>query len=132
MFEERLKNVFYAVECDTNSRFYLKKWFEKYYDEKDWHTDIGYRVEVGQFHGHPVCILITFCTIRGRDIAFYEATSPIVNWNMIEEWMRKYCPAFTDSRRCNTGSFFNHCNIDIGKANDADAEERSKRAPVGL
>lgn len=49
----------------------------------------GYMVTVGECAGMPVCVCVTFARIRGRIVAFYYATSQVVDHRMVEKWLAK-------------------------------------------
>jgi hypothetical protein len=65
---------------------------------------MGLFVEVGKFGGKPVCLSLSTAVVRGQKILFYDATSLVVHWDMIEKWLKENLPvtAFEDNdpRRC--------------------------------
>ena len=54
---------------------------------------LGYGETVGHFGGMPVAVSVTFARVCGQVIAFYEATSQVVDHRMVEKWTRTAFPA---------------------------------------
>jgi hypothetical protein len=51
---------------------------------------IGFWTEVGKDHGRPVCISVFWYFVDGIPVAFWEPTSRIVNYDMIEKYLAQY------------------------------------------
>jgi len=66
---------------------------------------LGYGHEIGKFHGHPVFVAISFNVVAGRLIAFYEATSRVVEHDMVRKWTETEFPA---SRGHTNATNFSH------------------------
>lgn len=61
---------------------------------------------------YPVCISLFINEVNGRKILFLEATSIVVNWDMISTWLIENLPktAFRDNgyiNKTNAMNFFN-------------------------
>lgn len=52
----------------------------------------GPLITVGKLDKRPVCIAPLVHTVNGKKIMFLEATSVLVDWNMIEKWLRINLP----------------------------------------
>lgn len=79
-----LKDVCCIVEASKGSQFLL---WEKYHDEVNWISqNSGDMVTVGQCNNLPVVISIFYATICGKRVAFWEATSRMVDYEMVREW----------------------------------------------
>lgn len=52
----------------------------------------GPLVTVGQVNGRPVCISLFVNTIGGKKVVFYEATSVMVDHDMIDHWFLDHLP----------------------------------------
>lgn len=94
-----MENIKGIVEANSNE--YLSLW-------KEYHKERGHRwndsnggplVYVGYVGGQPVCISLRTVIIDDIKVVTYEATSAIVDHDLIDEWFKKYAPktAFTDS-----------------------------------
>jgi hypothetical protein len=47
---------------------------------------------VGIVDGRPVCLSLLTNEVDGHKLLFIEATSQIVDWKMIEEWLQRSMP----------------------------------------
>ena len=73
------------------------------YDWKDERS--GYLITVGEiFPNTPVCITVSFATIKGQRIAFWHDCSRIVDHNLIAEWFKVNVP---NARKANAMNFHN-------------------------
>lgn len=88
-----------------------------------WEGDrAGWMVEVGKVNGAPVCISMMGATLDGVRVLFYEATSRVVDWGMIEAWFKENCWPRWDSgtRRAHCDAMnFHHCLDAIRERNAA-------------
>lgn len=48
----------------------------------------GYMVTVGKLDGRPICVTPHIHTIDGVKVLYVEATSQVVDWVMIENWIK--------------------------------------------
>lgn len=64
---------------------WLKKGPSKWYQ-----VGVGTFQEVGKDHGRPVCISIFWYFIDGVPVGIWEPTSQVVNYPMIEDFLKKY------------------------------------------
>lgn len=53
----------------------------------------GYGVTVGFLDNRPVCIFLRTAKIDNKDVIFIDATSVVVDWNMINEYINKRFPS---------------------------------------
>jgi len=63
---------------------------------------------VGKINDLPVCIQVGWYTIGSTVCCFYEPTSRIVDWNMIEEFLKKKAPKAKTTSINNLGRVFTH------------------------
>lgn len=72
----------------------------------------GWLVEVGKLDGRPVCVNVRGSLLNGLAVLFYEATSEVVDWRMIENWFQERCwPKWDNGTRrahCDADNF-HHC-----------------------
>lgn len=54
---------------------------------------LGYGKGIGQCAGMPVYVSVTFAKIHHHVVAFYEATSQVVDHRMVERWLKTEFPA---------------------------------------
>lgn len=91
--EDVYKDVYGIVEA--NSFETLKLW-------QDWHQGKGYSwvqnnsgwlEQVGKIGGKQVWISPLAHIVNGRKILFVEATSAVVDWDMIEDYLKENVPS---------------------------------------
>ena len=73
----------------------LRLWQDVKKYRPEWTLDqslSGPLVTVGHIGDRPICISVFVHTIGGERIAFVEATSQLVDWKMIEEWLMEHLP----------------------------------------
>ena len=99
-YEEFLEGVVGVVEATSYES--MKLW-ETYHKEKGYswvQNPSGPLVTVGWLmNDRPVCISLFCNTIKGHKILFLEATSILVDWEMINVWLKENLPktAFQDN-----------------------------------
>lgn len=101
--ERNRLDAVYLVEADDFAQ--LRLWIENAVDGKrsgwdapfrrmSWAQEtLGYGREIGRFGGMSVCVTVSFARIKGHVVAFYEATSLVVDHRMVEEWLKVEFPA---------------------------------------
>lgn len=75
-----------------------------------WEQDCRGRIEtIGKLNKKPVAVCIFWYRIEGVAVGFYEATSVVVDHDMVRNWLEKTYPKaqFTNA------SNFHHCAHDI-------------------
>ena len=90
---ERYKDVTGIVEVTSYESFMLWK---QWHQQKDytWKESLsGPLITVGYIDGRPVCIAPLVHVVNGRSIMFVEATSELVDWKMIEDWLVENVPS---------------------------------------
>lgn len=97
--------VVYLVEATDKEVF-------SFWDRRDrygiceWHqANPGLWMQIGSFHGRPIAVTLTFQFIDGHKVCFYDGTSELVDWKMINEWLDKKAPGI---KRTNASNF-HHC-----------------------
>lgn len=88
---------------------------------KEYHKEKGYTwvqqtsgslVTVGEFGDMPVCIAPLVHIVDGKKIMFVEATSIVVHWLIIEEWLKNNVPsAVRDDGYLNKQNAMNFFNL---------------------
>lgn len=114
---ESLEDVYKDVHgiVEANSFETLKLW-------QDWHKEKGYSwvqnnsgwLElVGELAGKQVWISPLAHIVNGRKILFVEATSAVVDWGMIEDYLKENVPSAIKEggylNKQNAGNF--HCLV---------------------
>ncbi len=112
----------YLVEADDFAQ--LRLWIENAEegDRQGWKSPfkkvrweqvgLGYGHEIGKFGGMPVCVCVSFARIKGHLVAFYEATSQVVDHRMVEEWLKTEFPS---SRGKTNAQNFHNCLLDLDR-----------------
>lgn len=110
------ENVEFVVEATDEERFLL--WCVHFdnpnpkYPEsriKSWEQEMrGFGREIGTFHGHPIFISITYAKLEGKRVAFLEATSRIVDYSLVNDWVDREFKNRMPARVTNSTNF-SHC-----------------------
>mgnify|MGYP000878653599 FL=1 len=88
------------VEANSYERMTL---WERWIDKTEWQQHLqGRLVTVGTYHRRAVCVSLVWATIRGKAVLFLEATSELVDWKMIDAWLKK---EFPDVRKVDAMNF---------------------------
>lgn len=78
------------VEANSYERMTL---WDKWVDKTEWQQHLqGRLVTVGAYRNRAVCVSLVWATIRGKAVCFLEATSELVDWKMIDAWLKKEFP----------------------------------------
>jgi hypothetical protein len=122
--EERLERTSWVVEAGHNEQLLM---WGRHWDNpnskyprskvKSWEQgQSGFMVTVGYFGEHPVSVDMQWEKIAGKWVCFYSPTSRVVDFEMIEKWMKENFEGKTkDGRWAHTnGSNFGNCLRDIG------------------
>lgn len=89
-----LDGVVGVVEANHFEKHALWKANRAKTEERKWVENLsGYGVTVGHLAGRPVFISLITATIDDRKILFIHPTSKVVDWDLIEEWLRTNLPA---------------------------------------
>lgn len=89
--EEGLKQTFGLIEATSAERQHI---WERWSKDKGftWEQQGGFFVTVGILLERPICISVLFVRINGKLILFWYATSELVDYVMITEWLKKNLP----------------------------------------
>lgn len=72
----------------------------------------GWLLEIGRLDNRPICINVRGSLLNGLAVLFYDATSQVVDWQMIEDWFQERCwPKWDNNTRrahCDAANF-HHC-----------------------
>lgn len=92
--EDVYKDVYGIVEANSFETLELWKYWHK---EKGYawvQNNSGWLVKVGEIiEGKEVWISPLAHIVNGRKILFVDATSSVVDWNMIEEYLKENVPS---------------------------------------
>lgn len=116
---EYFKNVDYLVEADQFSALAL--WQEFHHDKnptkpwiKNWHQNGGKAVAIGMIDERPIVVQIEYCLLNNKLVGFWDTSSQLVDYLMIEEWFKKFAPNIEE---CNASNF-HYCLESIGVLNE--------------
>ena len=82
------ENVEYLIEANEFARHTLNK---RYCGSVEWKNGIGFKCEkMGYVTGDDRCVMCRFCFSRlnGKLICFYEPVSILVDYDMIDNWIK--------------------------------------------
>jgi hypothetical protein len=111
LMAERIAATQYLVEADDFAQSAL---WERYASEtyrRDWAAVSWEQLNPGTLRtiGHvgdlPVCVCLSWARIGSLLVCFYEATSVMVDWNMVKAWLRDTFPNVPKTDATN----FSHC-----------------------
>lgn len=96
--DPRLKSTDFVVEATNAEHFFL---WREFHDRTEWKEGhLGYMETIGHVQGRPVCICLTWDVIDGMNVMFVDATSQLVDWEMVERWLDRHCnPKWDNSTR---------------------------------
>lgn len=99
MFKEkekdpRFQKVMYFIEATSSER--MEIWHNYRFNQ----DSSGLWMQIGTFWRQPVTISVLFAELGGAAICFFEATSNVVNHEMVENWIDyQFKPRTHDDRR---------------------------------
>lgn len=105
-----LSDIEAIIECDSFSQHALWK---EFHERCEWKQNLsGYGVTVGYLAEQPVFISILKAVVDSVTILFINPTSEVVDWRMIEKWLKKNMPAtaYRDSTYLNKQDAQNFSN----------------------
>lgn len=95
--EKRLAQTFFLVEADSFAKSQLWLMYSNKSPKNDPNHNVeweqvmdGFGVQVGEFSRRPVNISIFWAKINGQLVAFWHASSQVVDYKMCGEWLAKY------------------------------------------
>ena len=99
-YEDLIDKTEYLVEGDMNHlRYKYEALYNPNFDidspfhSSNWETcGSGPIWEVGRMNDRPITILAEWIVINGVNICVYNSYSPLVDWNLIDEAMKKKFP----------------------------------------
>jgi len=105
---QNASNVIYLIEATS---FEISTLYTRYKDTWKDVTHGGPMVTVGHINGRPIVVMMTIHNIEGSDFLFYEATSQLVDFVMVEDWFKtKFPHLFAPDdvhQRCDANNFHN-------------------------
>lgn len=112
--KEFLKGVVGVVKATHTERHLL--WEKYHYNDKlfTWVSGGGGPAPIiGYVNDMPVCVTLLVDVIEGHPILFIDATSQVVDWRMVDEFLKKHLPqsAFKDSGYVNETDAMNFTNV---------------------
>ena len=81
---------------------------------------------IGHLQNRPIVVSISWHRINGQVVMFYEATSKLVDWAMIESWLTKQFPHIKHKY---DAANFRHCLSHIAQLNGAIVQQFSNSTP---
>ncbi len=94
------------------------EYFSLYEDEKshgsEWKENLsGIWRNIGSIADRPVCVSLRTAEINGAKILFWHPTSPMVDYDLIEAWLKRVLPktAIRDDNHLKRTDAMNFCNI---------------------
>ncbi len=108
---ELFKDVVFLVEATAYERHVL---WNDYYNKpkyeifvRDWkQICMGRVVQIGTCNKRPVCVDISWAILDGKKVMFYYGISQVVDWEMIDKWMRH----FSKGIKWDNGTRWAHCD----------------------
>lgn len=121
--ESRLQVTNFLVESTSHEWHTLwARWCSKSDECREplftnWEQLGGWGVRVGALAGRPVVISLNWDRLDGFLVCSWEATSEVVDYKMVNEWLDRHFKGKTkDGRnaRCNTANF-HHCAFEFAE-----------------
>jgi len=92
--DERFLDTVYFVEATSFELQILwqRNDAKKRRNRVKWEEDLrGLFLVIGDFYGRPVTVRFSFAKLNGKRVCFYEASSQVVNYEMVREFLEKEC-----------------------------------------
>lgn len=113
--DPRFKDTEFVIEADDFARQTLWERFSTealYKTELNtirWEQDgMGWMPTIGHVNNMPVCVAFAWAKLNGVLVVFYNPCSRIVDHEMVDDYMKKYCnPQYDHGRRahCDANNF---------------------------
>lgn len=108
--DPRFKDTEFLIEADEFAQFAL---WREWHGRVKWEEEsAGLAYTVGEIGGSPVVVSCFWAKLNGHRVCFYNATSRVIDWEMIETWLKRACYPLWDSktRHAQTNAMnFHHC-----------------------
>lgn len=88
--KDKLEQTSLVVEATSFEAFAL--WQNYKSEVKEWKQEPGTLIQIGEFSGNPICVQIMWEIIDSKRVLFWEATSRIADFDMINEFFKCNCP----------------------------------------
>lgn len=82
-----LRTRFLVQATDLEQLFVWQQWHERA-TWRETYPDRG--VTVGTTNGRPTVVRCTWVVINGHLVMFYDPTSMLVDWELVEQWRRPF------------------------------------------
>lgn len=109
--EDVYKDVYGIVEANSFETLTLWQYWNQDKGYSWIQNNSGWLVKVGKLADKEVWISPLAHVVKGKKILFVEATSSVVDWEMIEEYLKKNVPSAIKEngflRKENAGNFHN-------------------------
>lgn len=94
----------------------------------------GFLSTIGQIGDKPVCIDMFWNLVNGVPVLFYHPTSKMVDWDMIEEWLKNNCnPRYDNNhRRAHTDAQNFHHMVHATKELQELLRKKLEKEPIEL
>lgn len=91
--KDKFKDVVFAIEATSFEQLSLWQLNEKSKYIKSWEQRFqGWTIVIGHVGNMPVAVCLTYAKLNGHKVVFYEATSEIVDHDMVRKWIDHYNP----------------------------------------
>lgn len=121
--KDMLLKAKYVVEANSFESYTCYVLYSKDSDVP-YHTKInykqgcsGYAPIIGYINERPICLSFFLNYIDNVPVLFYNGCSQLVDYKMIEDWLTKYCPAFSERNSCDMNNF-HQCIHFVDKLNN--------------
>lgn len=81
------------VVVDANDYEQQALW-EKFHRAVEWAEELSGRgpIEIGRVDKRPISVVVTWCLVFGRRVAFVDPTSQLVDYVMVDRWQAHVFP----------------------------------------
>lgn len=98
MLENPLEKVDFAVEANSYEKLTIWQTFHE--KAKSWESiSRGSMRTIGEIDKRPVCVCLFWDVINGKKVLFYEATSQVVDHEMVAKWICENALDYGNGRR---------------------------------
>lgn len=98
--KEKIAKTTFVVEATDFEQLVL---WDKWHDKLDWQEiSRGLLRTIGELDDRPICVSLLWSLLNGKPVCFYEATSQVVDYELVNEWRNK---TFHAAGHCNAMNF---------------------------
>jgi hypothetical protein len=95
LVRRKLMSAAAVVEADSFAQQML---WERWNERIEWESEsLGHGLHIGKVDDRPVYVSFSYAKIKGETVVFWYATSQVVDYKMIEDWIKPKTHSYSTS-----------------------------------